>query len=92
MYVSVCIVFFNCRGQLKLGDFGLARLYHADDKRYIHCTCNSTVKLVMSDTLKLCTRSTIAKHMQCKVHVDHRLTTKVFFFFIGKSCRPRVDC
>ena len=38
-YLNMCIdalaFFANCRGQLKLGDFGLARLYHADDKRYL---------------------------------------------------------
>ena len=30
--LPVCVV-CRCRGQLKLGDFGLARFYHAEDKR-----------------------------------------------------------
>ena len=49
-YLNMCtdaLAFFaNCRGQLKLGDFGLARLYHADDKRYltfIVCMAHYTV-------------------------------------------------
>ena len=29
-------VYLSARGQLKLGDFGLARLYHAEDKRSAH--------------------------------------------------------
>lgn len=28
-----CIMYFNCRGEVKLADFGLARLYNADDRQ-----------------------------------------------------------
>ena len=41
-----------CRGQLKLGDFGLARLYHADDKRYLQhvhvCVIRNSLSLSVS--------------------------------------------
>lgn len=31
LIIKMCIYFF-CRGQIKLADFGLARLFNADDK------------------------------------------------------------
>ena len=50
MCTDALAFFANCRGQLKLGDFGLARLYHADDKRYMTFVCmiHCAVKLCMA--------------------------------------------